>query len=324
MIILVTGAAGFIGFHLTKKLVEEGNVVIGLDNFNAYYDQSLKRARAKILQEMGITVVEGDICDEFLVADLFQKYSFTHVANMAAQAGVRYSLTNPKSYLGPNIEGFVTLLEACKDQKIPFVYASSSSVYGSNTKVPFSVKDPVDNPTNLYGATKKANELIAFAYHHLYAIPVTALRFFTVYGPYGRPDMAYFSFTKSLFEGISLPVFNEGKMERDFTYIDDIVNGIIAALKLSAPCEIFNLGNNQPQSLMTFIEHLEEATMKKANIHFLPMQKGDMLKTYADIEHSTEKLGFVPKTPLSKGIPLFVDWYRSYYPRNGSSTVGIK
>lgn len=311
--ILVTGAAGFIGFHLTKKLLEQGYKVIGIDNFNSYYDPKLKHDRAAILKTLGVEVQNIDISDEIKIKELFQKNSFTHIVHLAAQAGVRYSITNPKSYLSPNINGFVTLLEACKENKTPFIYASSSSVYGCNSKIPFSENDITDSPSNLYGATKKANELIASAYHHLFQIPVTGLRFFTVYGPFGRPDMAYFSFTRALFEGNEIPVFNNGKMQRDFTYVDDIVEGIIASLKLAAPHEVFNLGNNKPENLMDFINHIEIATGKKANLKYLPMQQGDMLKTYADIEHAKEKLGFIPKTSLAKGIEQFVTWYRSYY-----------
>ncbi len=311
--ILVTGCAGFIGFHLAQKLFSLGFKLVGIDNFNSYYDATLKHDRAHILRSMGIEVFPIDISNDDAIKDLFQKYAFSHVAHLAAQAGVRYSITHPKSYLSPNINGFVTLLEACKEERTPFIYASSSSVYGCNTTVPFSEKDRVDSPSNLYGATKKANELIASAYHHLFQIPVTGLRFFTVYGPFGRPDMAYYSFTKALFEGDEIPVFNEGNMQRDFTFIDDIVDGIVASLKHSYPHEVFNLGNNQPENLTDFIRHIEKAAGKKARLKYLPMQKGDMLKTYADIDHAKSKLGFNPKTPLYEGIEKFVKWYRSYY-----------
>ncbi len=311
--ILVTGSAGFIGFHLTQKLFSLGFKVVGIDNFNPYYDTKLKHDRADILRSMGIEIFSIDISDDDAIKDLFQKYDFSHVAHLAAQAGVRYSITHPKSYLGPNINGFVTLLEACKEKKTPFIYASSSSVYGCNTKIPFSETDRVDSPSNLYGATKKANELIASAYHHLFQIPVTGLRFFTVYGPFGRPDMAYFSFTKALFEGTEISVFNEGNMQRDFTFIDDIVDGIVASLQHSYPHEVFNLGNNQPENLTDFIHHIEKAAGKKAHLKYLPLQKGDMLKTYADIDHAKARLGFNPKTSLSEGIEKFVKWYRTYY-----------
>lgn len=309
--IFLTGAAGFIGFHLAKKLISQGHTVVGYDNFNDYYDPSLKRARQKNLE---IEIIEGDLTDSNKLKALFQKHNFTHVLHMAAQAGVRYSLQNPNAYIHSNIQGFVTLLEICKEKKgLPFIYASSSSVYGCNTKVPFSVSDTADKPANFYGATKKANELIAHSYHHLYDLNVTGLRFFTVYGPWGRPDMAYFMFTKALLEGKSIPLFNFGKMKRDFTYIDDIVQGTLKALDLASPCEVFNLGNFRPEELSHFVHVLEEATGKKAILDLLPMQAGDMESTYADIEHSKKLLDFQPTTSLEVGIPQFVQWYRSYY-----------
>jgi len=312
--IFLTGAAGFIGYHLAKKLTELGNLVIGYDNFNDYYASKLKRDRSSELKKIGVDVIEGDICDTQKLDDLFQKHNFTHVVNFAAQAGVRYSLTHPNSYISSNIQGFVSLLEICKQNNtIPFIYASSSSVYGCNDKIPFSVSDQTDKPANLYGATKKANELIAYAYHHLYQIPMTGLRFFTVYGPWGRPDMAYFSFTKALFEGTPLSIYNHGKMMRDFTYVDDIVEGTLLAIDKSYPFEVFNLGNNQPTELMTFIQILEKLTEKKAVFNYLPMQPGDMLSTFADLTHSQKLLGYNPKTNLEKGLSLFVQWYRSYY-----------
>lgn len=311
--ILVTGGAGFIGFHFSLYLKKAGYSVVVVDNFNDYYDRKLKRDRQVILEKEGITVYEADIADEAFIFNLFEKYTFAKVVHLAAQAGVRYSITHPKSYLKPNIDGFVTLLEACKANKTPFIYASSSSVYGQNTKIPFSITDRVDNPSNLYGATKKANEVIASAYHHLFQIPVTGLRFFTVYGTYGRPDMAYYTFTKAILEGKPIPVFNEGNMLRDFTYIDDIVEGIFASMEKSYPHEIFNLGNNKPVTLLSFIHEIEKACQKKAHLEFLPMQPGDMLATYADIDHSIQKLNFNPKVSLENGIPQFVNWYRSYY-----------
>jgi UDP-glucuronate 4-epimerase len=314
--ILITGIAGFIGFHLAQKLALDGFDIIGVDNFNDYYDISLKRARAEILIQKGIKILEEDISNELFTKSLFKNYTISHVVNLAAQAGVRYSLTHPRSYLKPNIYGFVNLLEGCKDKKIPFIYASSSSVYGCNTKVPFSEEDRCDIPSNLYGATKKTNEIIAYAYHHLWQIPVTGLRFFTVYGPFGRPDMAYFTFTKSLYEGLEIPLYNNGNMKRDFTFISDIVDGIIGALKLSAPLEIFNLGNNNPHSLIKFVNTLEVLTDKKAKLKYMPMQKGDMQETFASIEHANEKLNFSPKTSLEEGLGLFIDWYRSYYGKN--------
>lgn len=312
-VIFLSGAAGFIGFHLAKKLHSKNYQVVGYDNFNDYYSVQLKRDRALLLKESGIEVVEGDLCNKELMQDLFQKYSFTHIAHLAAQAGVRYSLTHPDAYIASNIQGFVSLLEICKQNPIPFIYASSSSVYGCNEKVPFSTDDKTDKPANLYGATKKANELIAHAYHHLYQIPMTGLRFFTVYGPWGRPDMACFSFTKSLFEEKPLSLYNHGNMMRDFTYIDDIVEGTVAAIEKSFPFEVFNLGHNKPVSLTRFVQILEELTGKKADLNLLPMQPGDMLSTFADIDESQKKLNYNPKTSLETGLSHFVEWYRSYY-----------
>lgn len=316
-VVFLTGCAGFIGFHLAKKLGERGDKVIGFDNFNDYYDPALKRAREKVLQESGIEIVEGDLCDTATIKKLFDCHGFTHVLHMAAQAGVRYSLKNPKAYLHSNVEGFLSLLEICKENKqVPIVYASSSSVYGCNQKIPFSIEDKADLPANLYGATKKMNELMAYAYHHLYGMPLTALRFFTVYGPWGRPDMAYFLFTKALFEGKKIPLFNQGKMQRDFTFIDDIVQGALKALDHAFAFEIFNLGNCSPEPIDRFIHILEEATGKKAAFDLLPMQEGDMEVTFADIAHSREKLHFQPTTSLEIGLPQFVDWYRSFYGKN--------
>ena len=310
---MVTGAAGFIGHHLALRLHERGDQVIGYDNFNDYYDPNLKRARAKRLQEKGIPVIQGDICDSNALDQLFSKHTFTHIVHLAAQAGVRYSLENPQAYVTANLQGFVSMLELCRQQPhIPFIYASSSSVYGLNSKMPFSEKDPTDSPVSLYAATKKSNEVLAHSYHHLYGIPVTGLRFFTVYGPWGRPDMAYFAFTKAVLEGTPIKLFNDGQLRRDFTYIDDIIDGIVAAVDLSAPHEIFNLGNNQPEELGHFVDLIETAAGKKAIRQQAPMQAGDVLSTYADISHSASKLGYKPKTPLSKGIPKFVEWYKEY------------
>lgn len=311
--VLITGAAGFIGFHLAKHLKSRGEKVIGLDNFNDYYDPLLKRSRAKQLSKQEISIIEGDICDPKLLKKIVEDHQITHLAHLAAQAGVRYSLVDPQAYIKANIEGFVNILETCRQiPSIKLIYASSSSVYGLNKKTPFSIEDRTDQPASLYGATKKANELLATSYHHLYQIPVTGLRFFTVYGPWGRPDMAYFQFTKAILEGTPIQIFNHGKMRRDFTYIDDIIQGIEAAIDLPAKNEIFNLGNHQPVDLLDMVALLEKCLGKKAHQIFLPMQTGDVLETYADIELSTQNLGFVPKTKLDEGIPRFVDWYQKY------------
>lgn len=312
--IFVTGGAGFIGFHLIKHLVKRGDHVVGYDNFNDYYNPELKRERAKILKQLGVEVIEGDICDFNTLNRAIEKHGTTHLVHLAAQAGVRYSLTNPHAYIQANIEGFLNILEVCKiDPAIKLTYASSSSVYGLNTKVPFSITDRTDHQASLYGVTKKTNELMANTYHHLYNISVTGLRFFTVYGPWGRPDMAYFSFTKAILEGRPIDVYNKGKMQRDFTYVDDIVNGTVAAIDLGAACEVFNLGNHQPVEILTFIELLEEAIGKKAKMNFLPMQPGDVLSTYAEIKESHSKLNFVPKTGLKEGLSHFVRWYKEYF-----------
>lgn len=311
--IFLTGAAGFIGFHLAQSLVKRGDQVVGFDNFNNYYQPDLKRERAKRLKDIGVETIEGDLCETEKLKQIFASHNFTHVVHLAAQAGVRYSLTNPQAYVSSNIQGFVSLLEVCKDKPCPFIFASSSSVYGSNEKIPFSIKDSTDSPVNLYGATKKANELIARSYHHLYKIPMTGLRFFTVYGPWGRPDMAYYSFTKSIIEGTPVRLFNKGNMKRDFTYIDDIIKGTVAAIDLGADWEIFNLGNNRPEELTTFISILENAIGKKAEIIHEPMQLGDMESTYADISESQSKLNFNPTVALHVGLPKFVNWYLSYH-----------
>lgn len=312
--ILITGAVGFIGFHLVKYLHQRGDTVIGYDNFNDYYSPELKRARERELQKQNIEVVLADVCNLKMLQATLDFNKVTHVVHLAAQAGVRYSLQNPQAYVKANLEGFVNILEACrKHPEIKLVYASSSSVYGQNTKIPFSEQDRTDQPASLYGTTKKANELMAYTYHQLYGMSVTGLRFFTVYGPWGRPDMAYFTFTKAILDEKPIEVFNEGKLKRDFTYIDDIVQGIVAAIDLGADCEIFNLGNHQPVELEHFIAIIETALGKKAQKKYLPMQKGDVLATYADITHSKEKLGFEPKTSLEQGIPAFVKWYQEFY-----------
>lgn len=312
--ILITGAAGFIGFHLAQYLKKRGDEIIGLDNFNDYYSKQLKKDRASQLEKQGIKIINNDICDKGKLFGLCREQQFTHIAHLAAQPGVRYSITHPEKYIKNNLEGFGNILEACRlNQPITLVYASSSSVYGTNKKIPFSESDVTDSPANLYGATKKANELMAYAYHSLYGIPVTGLRFFTVYGPWGRPDMAPFKFTKAIFEGSAIDVYNNGNMARDFTYVDDIVAGIVASLDLGAPCEVFNLGNNNKEELNHLIEIIEKESGKKAIKNFMPMQLGDIHETYADINHSKEKLGYEPKTSLAEGMASFVRWFKEYY-----------
>ncbi len=312
--ILITGAAGFIGFHLAKALKKRGDFCLGLDNFNSYYDPQLKKARAEQLQKLEIEVLHADICDKDLVKLLLLKHGITHVVHLAAQAGVRHSLSHPDDYVASNLQGFVSILESIRHfPLIHLVYASSSSVYGLNKKIPFSIDDKTDQPTNLYGATKKANELIAHAYHHLYGISVTALRYFTAYGPWGRPDMAYYRFTKQICEGQPIQVFNHGEMKRDFTYIDDIVQGTIAALDLGASYEIFNLGNNRPISLLYLIELIEKALGKTAIKQMMPMQAGEVIETFAEIEKSQKLLGFEPTVSPEEGIVRFIDWFTVYH-----------
>lgn len=306
--VLVTGAAGFIGFHLCKHLKERGDFVVGLDNFNDYYDPSLKRARAQHLE--GVEVVEGDIVDINCLERLVDKYSITHIVNLAAQAGVRYSLEKPQAYVDSNITGFLNVLEVCrKHPKIKLVYASSSSVYGLNEKIPFSEEDRTDTQASLYGVTKKSNELMAHAYHHLFGISVIGLRYFTVYGPWGRPDMAYYLFAEAIVQEKPIKIFNNGNLMRDFTYIDDIIKGTVAAIDHDNGCAVYNLGNHRPVKLMHFIAILEEALGKKAVKEMLPMQPGDVYQTYADITESKKDLGFSPTTPLEEGIPLFTNWF---------------
>ncbi len=312
--IFITGIAGFIGFHLAIFLKKRGDLVTGCDNFNNYYDPELKRARAKQLNSLGISVFENDICDGPSMEKALSGQEFTHFVHLAAQAGVRYSLKHPEAYVHSNLDGFVQVIEQVrKHPKMKFIFASSSSVYGLNKKIPFSETDPTDQPANLYGATKKSNELIAHAYHHLYGMSVTGLRFFTVYGPWGRPDMATFSFTRAILNGEPIQVYNHGKMQRDFTYIDDIVKGTAAALDLGSACEIFNLGNNHPEELLTLISLIEKKTNKRAKIEMLPLQPGEVLSTYADISKSQKMLGFKPQTSLEEGMSHFIDWYLKYY-----------
>lgn len=313
--IIVTGSAGFIGFHLSKALLDMGERVLGVDNLNSYYDVNLKRSRLDILKPYkNFVFYENEIQDFNALEKIFKQEAVDLVCNLAAQAGVRYSLTDPFSYQKSNLKGFLNLLELVRRYGTTnFVYASSSSVYGSNRKIPFSEEDRVDTPISLYAATKRANELIAHAYSHLYRIPCTGLRYFTVYGPWGRPDMALFIFTEAILKKKPINVFNNGLMNRDFTYIDDIVQGTIAALERPVPYEIFNLGNSNSIGLLDFISILEEELGQKADKNFMPMQPGDVSDTAADITKSRKVLGFNPKTSVREGIRNFVRWYRDYY-----------
>jgi UDP-glucuronate 4-epimerase len=331
--ILITGAAGFIGFHLSKYLLDNGVLIIGLDNLNDYYDINLKKARLlQLKKNSNFKHVDINLEDRQQVEKLFATEKFDKVVNLAAQAGVRYSLKNPHAYVDSNIVGFVNLLEGCRHNDIKhFVFASSSSVYGANTNTPFSVHHNVDHPVSLYAATKKANELMAHSYSHLFNLPCTGLRFFTVYGPWGRPDMAYFLFTKAILEGKAIDVFNQGKMKRDFTFIDDVVKGVISIIDRNAqpnpkwssdspdsatsyaPYKIYNIGNNNQVELLEFIEILEKILDKKVNKKMLPMQAGDVQSTYADVDDLMKDTGFRPNTPIEEGLRKFVDWYKNYY-----------
>jgi len=331
--ILVTGAAGFIGFHLSKRLLDHNFQVVGYDNMNSYYDVGLKQSRLSILEARSNFIFsKGDLNDRNQLSELFATHRFKYVVNLAAQAGVRYSITNPHAYLESNIAGFLNILEACRKSPVEhLIYASSSSVYGANRSMPFSVHDNVDHPISLYAASKKSNELMAHTYAALYQIASTGLRFFTVYGPYGRPDMALFIFTKAILEGKPIDVFNEGKMKRDFTYVDDIVESIFRLISIPpqgnsdwnpkkpdpgtsfAPHRIFNIGNNSPVELLYFIELLEKKLNKKAIKNFLPLQPGDVQETYADIDDLIHAVGFRPATSIEAGIGKFVDWYLEYY-----------
>jgi UDP-glucuronate 4-epimerase len=319
MKILITGVAGFIGFHLAKKLLEEGNQVYGVDNLNDYYDVGLKQARLEqLLPYSKFTFEYLDISDRPSTANLFASVDFEVVVHLAAQAGVRYSLENPHAYVDSNLVGFTNILEGCRHGAIQhLIFASSSSIYGKNTQVPFSVTDRVDTPVSLYAATKKANELMAHAYSHLYQIPTTGLRFFTVYGPWGRPDMAYYKFVKAIAEDQPIDVYNYGKMSRDFTYIDDVVTGIVKLIphraKLHPPYKIYNLGNNNPVELQEFIATIETLMGKSAQKNFLPIQPGDVVTTYANVAEFMTDIGFKPATSINHGLASFVDWYRSYY-----------
>jgi UDP-glucuronate 4-epimerase len=319
--VLVTGAAGFIGYHVSLFLKTKGDFAIGLDNFNTYYDVRLKRARAQRLQQAGIEIQECDILDRDQIQLLLLRYGITHVIHLAAQAGVRHSILEPEPYISSNVQGFLSILEACRRfPSLKLIYASSSSVYGLNQKTPFSVDDPTDLPANLYGATKKANELMAHSYHHLYGLSVTALRFFSVYGPWGRPDMAYYQFSEKISRGEPIRVHNGGMMRRDFTYIDDIVRGTAAALDLGAAHEIFNLGNKKPVPLLHLIELLEQFLGKKAILEMLPMQAGEVVETYADIEKSERLLNYHPTVSIEEGLARFVDWFKDYSLRSALKT----
>ncbi|WP_201632276.1 MULTISPECIES: NAD-dependent epimerase [Psychrobacter] len=335
MKVLITGAAGFIGFHLIKallndKFLDKDSFVVGIDNLNDYYEVELKQERLRILSELptakAFKFIELDLADRDAMSALFSKYKFDVVINLGAQAGVRYSIENPNAYMDSNMVGFLNVLEGCRHTKVKhLIYASSSSVYGMNIKQPFTTADCVDFPISLYAATKKSNELMAHSYSHLYGIPTTGLRFFTVYGPYGRPDMAYFSFTKKILAGEPIDVFNNGIMQRDFTYIDDIIQGIMRIMEkppspqtssittATAPYKLYNIGNNQPITLRRFITAIESACGKKAKENLLPMQAGDVPITYADIDELVEDIGFRPKTNIEEGIEKFVNWYRAYY-----------
>lgn len=314
--VLVTGAAGFIGYHLCNALLDSASTVLGIDNFNDYYSVQLKLDRAQALKEKGLDILNIDLTDQITLRQVIENFQPTHVVNLAAQAGVRYSLQNPHAYIQSNIVGFTNLLEILKDYPhIVTLYASSSSVYGDNQKIPFAENDITDHPKNLYGATKKANELLAYAYHSLYNIRFIGMRFFTVYGPWGRPDMAYYLFAQSILEGHPINVFEGQNIQRDFTYIDDIIVGITAALDCPLKYEIFNFGNNQPVLLNDFIQCLEEILGKKAIKNFQPQAKGDMKITCADITQSRQVLGYSPSTQLQEGLTKFAQWFVAYHQK---------
>jgi UDP-glucuronate 4-epimerase len=331
--ILVTGAAGFIGFHTARVLLGRGDTVVGLDNLNAYYDPKLKSARLEILERSSnFSFVKADLADRGAMQEVFERQAFDAVVHLAAQAGVRHSISHPHVYVQSDLTGFLHVLEGCRHQKVGhLVYASTSSVYGANTHLPFSETQNVDHPLTLYAATKKANELMAHSYSSLYGLPTTGLRFFTVYGPWGRPDMALFLFTRSILEGKPIQVFNQGRHQRDFTYVDDIVEGVIAAMEHPArpdpawksdapdpatsyaPFRIYNIGNQRPVSLLRYIEVLEQCLGRKAEKQFVPMQLGDVQNTWADVDALARDVGYRASTPLEQGIPRFVEWYLAYY-----------
>jgi UDP-glucuronate 4-epimerase len=322
MSVLVTGAAGFIGFSVARALLARGESVVGFDNFDPYYDVALKEARAdELAKHAGFRMVRGDVASDGAFAAVLADKAIDRVVHLAAQAGVRYSITNPDVYIRTNIVGHFNVVEACRRRRgvKHLVYASSSSVYGGNTKLPFDVGDKVDQPVSLYAATKAANELVGHCYSHLYGLPSTGLRFFTVYGPWGRPDMALWIFTKAILAGKPIPVFNNGRMRRDFTYIDDIVAGVVAALdhvpsaETGAPHRVYNLGNHKSEPLLRFVELIERATNHKAVLDLQPLQAGDVPESFADIEASTRDLGFAPRTSIDEGVPNFVSWFRSYH-----------
>ena len=333
MKVLITGSAGFIGSNLAMRLLERGDEVVGIDNLNDYYDVNLKKARlARVAKYPGFTDARVNLEDRAAIAEVFAKHKPNRVVNLAAQAGVRYSLENPHSYVDTNLVGFVNILEGCRHNGVEhLVYASSSSVYGANTKMPFSVHHNVDHPVSLYAASKKANELMAHTYSHLFRLPTTGLRFFTVYGPWGRPDMALFMFTRNILAGKPIDVFNYGKHRRDFTYIDDIVEGVVRILDRipapnpdwssdapdsatsNAPYKLYNIGNNEPVELMHYIKVLEDCLGKKAEMNLLPLQLGDVPDTYADVEDLVKDVGYKPATSVEEGIARFVEWYRGYF-----------
>ncbi len=319
--VILTGAAGFIGSHLAKRLLETGVEVVGIDNINDYYDVNLKYHRLSLLEKYeNFTFIRCDISNKDELNRIFEEHKAEVVINLAAQAGVRYSIENPQVYIDSNVIGFFNILEACRNNPVKhLVYASSSSVYGNSDKIPFSVDDRADNPISLYAATKKSNELMAYTYSHLFGIPATGLRFFTVYGPAGRPDMAYFSFTKKILAGEPIKLFNYGELERDFTYVDDIVEGIMNIIptvpeeKNGARAKVYNIGNNKPVALKEFVAALEDAIGVKAKIEYLPMQPGDVYRTYADISELEKDFGFRPQTDIRTGLKKFAEWYKEYY-----------
>ncbi|MEN4716161.1 NAD-dependent epimerase [Pantoea agglomerans] len=330
---LVTGAAGFIGFHVSQRLLAAGHQVVGIDNLNDYYDVNLKHARLNLIKaDPGFTFIEMDLADRDAMASLFDQQKFQRVIHLGAQAGVRYSIENPHAYADSNLTGHLNILEGCRHHKIEhLLYASSSSVYGLNRKMPFSTEDSVDHPVSLYAATKKANELMSHTYSHLYQLPTTGLRFFTVYGPWGRPDMALFKFTRAMIAGKAIDVYNQGQMKRDFTYIDDIAEAIVRLQDVipqqddnwtvetgspatsSAPYRVYNIGNSQPVTLMNYIEAIEKALGITAKKNLMPMQPGDVLETSADTEALFKAIGFKPQTGVEEGVKNFVDWYRDFY-----------